>query len=397
MPILKRVRVIKKIQEGGAWRFVSLKRSGKRYGWDPRPGSYYLEWWDGGRRLREVAGDTPSQAIAAQRRKQLGLGGTQEESAAKLQAEEERRSSTPISDANEIFRAHIRAHSPDKPETVRRYRQVPDHFERLIGHRITVEAITRADIDDYKIRRQQEQSLRHKRLITPPTINFEVSTLRTFFYYLINERGVKTENPCARFKHLRDAKNKAGRRPPTYTQAQLDALFTYTDIFEKALFATLLLTGLRKRELYFLSWRDVDLTTANLRVSGEGKTGLKVRQFSRAPTCREDRSALPELIMSTSPAPTVSETGCCADVFDQLAQCQRMLTAKELANILAISPKTIYGYVERNMIPHYKIEASVRFRARDVVEWLRRHSCTRSDTVAQTLRSAPGSRMRKSA
>ena len=79
------------------------------------------------------------------------------------------------------------------------------------------------------------------------------------------------------------------------------------------------------------------------------------------------------------------------------AQCQRMLTAKELANILAISPKTIYGYVERNMIPHYKIEASVRFRARDVVEWLRRHSCTRSDTVAQTLRSAPGSRMRKSA
>ena len=48
MPILKRVRVIKKIQEGGAWRFVSLKRSGKRYVWDPRPGSYYLEWWAGG-------------------------------------------------------------------------------------------------------------------------------------------------------------------------------------------------------------------------------------------------------------------------------------------------------------------------------------------------------------
>lgn len=106
-----------------------------------------------------------------------------------------------------------------------------------------------------------------------------MSTLRTFFYYLINERGVKTENPCARFKHLRDAKNKAGRRPPTYTQAQLDALFTYTDVFEKALFATLLLTGLRKRELYFLSWRDVDLTTANLRVSGEGKTGFSPKDY----------------------------------------------------------------------------------------------------------------------
>ena len=30
MPILKRIRVIKKIQEGGAWRFISLKRAGKR-------------------------------------------------------------------------------------------------------------------------------------------------------------------------------------------------------------------------------------------------------------------------------------------------------------------------------------------------------------------------------
>jgi hypothetical protein len=54
MPIVKRVRVIKKIQESGAWRFISLKRAGKRYVWDPRPGAYYLEWWDGGQRLREV-------------------------------------------------------------------------------------------------------------------------------------------------------------------------------------------------------------------------------------------------------------------------------------------------------------------------------------------------------
>jgi integrase len=156
---------------------------------------------------------------------------------------------------------------------------VLDHFERLIGPGKHVEAITRADIDDYKIHRQQEQSLRHKRLITPPTINFEVSTLRTFFYYLINERAVKTDNPCARFKHLRDAKNKAGRRPPTSNQAQLDALFTHTDEFEKAVFATLLLTGLRKRELYFLTWRDVDLTAATLRVSGEGKIGFSPKDY----------------------------------------------------------------------------------------------------------------------
>jgi excisionase family DNA binding protein len=50
------------------------------------------------------------------------------------------------------------------------------------------------------------------------------------------------------------------------------------------------------------------------------------------------------------------------------------MTARELASILAVSPKTIYSYVERNMIPHFKIEANVRFRGRDVAEWLDRHS-----------------------
>jgi len=87
--------------------------------------------------------------------------------------------------------------------------------------------------------------------------------------------------------------------------------------------------------------------------------------------------------MATSPTSTVSESGCCGDVFDQLAQYERLLTAKELARILAISPKTIYSYVERNMIPYYKIEANVRFRAREVAEWLHDRGCLRFDTAGR--------------
>ena len=57
-----------------------------------------------------------------------------------------------------------------------------------------------------------------------------------------------------------------------------------------------------------------------------------------------------------------------------LIQSERLLTAKELAELLAVSPKTLYSYVSRNMIPHYKIEANVRFRGKDVAEWLRRRA-----------------------
>ena len=62
------------------------------------------------------------------------------------------------------------------------------------------------------------------------------------------------------------------------------------------------------------------------------------------------------------------------DVLERLIQSERLLTAKELAELLAVSPKTLYSYVSRNMIPHYKIEANVRFRGKDVAEWLRRRA-----------------------
>jgi hypothetical protein len=66
----KRVRIIKKVRiTGGPWKFISLDKIGSRYVWDKQPGYYFIEWWDGSKRRRECAGETPSQALEAQRRK----------------------------------------------------------------------------------------------------------------------------------------------------------------------------------------------------------------------------------------------------------------------------------------------------------------------------------------
>lgn len=77
--------------------------------------------------------------------------------------------------------------------------------------------------------------------------------------------------------------------------------------------------------------------------------------------------------MTTSPMQAVADFGQ-TDVFERLARCDRLLTAKELADILAISPKTLYSYVTRGMIPFFKIESNVRFRARDIADRLRKRS-----------------------
>lgn len=101
-----------------------------------------------------------------------------------------------------------------------RRRLVHSHFR---GHRILHYARTdtlSSHIDDYKIARSQES--KGKGTVTTKvaasTINFEVTVLRSFFYYLIRERGVKMENPCAHFKMLRDAKERLKSKPQAYTR-----------------------------------------------------------------------------------------------------------------------------------------------------------------------------------
>jgi len=79
-------------------------------------------------------------------------------------------------------------------------------------------------------------------------------------------------------------------------------------------------------------------------------------------------SASPTLTPAVPPAP---------DIIEHLRRSERLITARELASILSISPKTLYSYAERNMIPHFKIEANIRFRGRDVAEWLFEHASLR--------------------
>ena len=47
-----------------------------------------------------------------------------------------------------------------------------------------------------------------------------------------------------------------------------------------------------------------------------------------------------------------------------------LMTAKQLAEALAISEKTIYAYVAKGLIPFIKIQSNVRFRPQAVRQWL---------------------------
>ncbi|MDW8131389.1 MAG: tyrosine-type recombinase/integrase [Bryobacterales bacterium] len=272
--------MIKKIRLApGRWQFVTIPRSGNRYLWDARHGVYFVEWWEWARRRRERAGLTASEALEALRRKryelagELALAGRGEDPKTPRAAP-----GTPISEAAAAFFEHVRVHSPEKPSTHKRYRNALEHFERLLGGRRYVEAITRADIERYKTLRLGGQSVRG-RPVQPATVNFELGVLRTFFQFLGRELGRELENPCARFKPVRDVASRGRRAREVYTEEELERLLAAAEGEDYAALLTLALTGLREQELCWLTWEDLCLEPGREHLRVRAKPGFSPKDY----------------------------------------------------------------------------------------------------------------------
>ena len=47
-----------------------------------------------------------------------------------------------------------------------------------------------------------------------------------------------------------------------------------------------------------------------------------------------------------------------------------LITIKELSKYLQIKERTIYSWINKGIIPHYKIESTIRFKENEINEWL---------------------------
>ena len=344
----KKVRIIKKIRtEEGVWKFVSLDKVKNKYVWDTREGHYFLEWWEGKKRRRELAGQTPSEALEAQRRKRNEIIGAMVAGGRQLIQTEDEGQRLPIDTAVQIFLAHIKTHSPAKPRTLERYNEVLGHFQRLLEKKKYIEAVHRSDIDDYKNARSFENVGATKRTVSPSTINFEVSTLRTFFYFLVRKRGIKMDNPCANFKMIRSAKERLRTRPQTYTQEELGRLFEACGSIDRAIFITFLLTGLRRNELRFLAHNDVDYRRLEIHVTAKDEFLPKDYEEREIPVPQELIQILKE-IPRTSKWVFPDERG------DPLGRNEILLRLKKAAKKANVQDATLHKfrhYAESRTMP----------------------------------------------
>jgi len=66
-------------------------------------------------------------------------------------------------------------------------------------------------------------------------------------------------------------------------------------------------------------------------------------------------------------------------IAEQIEGMKRALTAPELAELLAVSEKTIYAHARANRIPSFKVGNAVRFDPKAVAVWLAGKNPSRSN------------------
>jgi len=62
---------------------------------------------------------------------------------------------------------------------------------------------------------------------------------------------------------------------------------------------------------------------------------------------------------------------------------EKLLTPESVCEMLGIRPSTLYAWTSRNQIPHYKVNGCLRFREKEIEQWLK--SKERKDIINRAL------------
>ena len=261
----------------------------------------------GRERIRLVAGDTreAAEGVLATFRRQLALQGTAP-------------APTTVAAALSEYKEYLRIHR--RPSTARRYWRVMRTFTVFLGefHPVInrLRDIKVSHLEAYKQRRfagevresdsagdrRRDERLREelieapmsgspqanarygwlgrKRLhpqVTERTINYELQCLHTFFRWAI-KRNHLFSNPASEVERFRLIKKSL---PKFLTSDDLQKFFRACTEKERRVFATMLLTGMRRGEVEYLMWPDISFELGMIFIQAKPEDGWKPKTDER--------------------------------------------------------------------------------------------------------------------
>jgi integrase len=252
---MARVNIIRQVKRDGGWKNVALERAASgRIKWPSGPGRYLIEWRQNGKRLRQAAGVTPSEALEAQRRKRLELEAAR--SGLRLAGLPEDEKALPLIQAIAGFLKDIKTFR--KRLTYQKYEHILGLFQEFIAPKDDAPKITPDDIKGFLAWRKS------KGFDPGTTLYTDRIILHNFFNTL------KLDNPVKEVPRL----PKFRKKPVAYTDVELKRFFAACDDWERAFFSLVLSTGLRRGELQTLHWSDLDLGRRQVHVTAKPEYGF---------------------------------------------------------------------------------------------------------------------------
>ena len=113
--------------------------------------------------------------------------------------------------------------------------------------------------------------------VSPRTVNYELLVLFTFFHWAI-KRNFLFQNPSAQVERFRLAKKVL---PKFMTSQDLARFFAACSPVQRRLFMTILLTGMRKGEVEYLTWEDISFELGVLFIREKPDLGWRPKTDER--------------------------------------------------------------------------------------------------------------------
>jgi len=181
-----------------------------------------------------------------------------------------------------------------RPNTFQRDKVAIKSFRQFFGDERSLDSITKEDIEKYRLWRLRE--------VNPSSVNRDMSVIAIMLDRAV-ELGFIEENPARKLKRLRD---KRERQPRAMTREELRKFFEAARqnghlLYGMAypIFLTYFFTGMRRQELLYLEWEDLDFERRKIKIQAKiekdgfvTKTGY-AREVGMSKTLAEVLSRLP--------------------------------------------------------------------------------------------------------
>ena len=221
-------------------------------------GAYYLEWWEGAKRIRLSVGKDAADASARRLQKEAELNAVNHGVAVTQNGNAN--GSRSVATAVTEFLDETRL--TKKPKTYAAYSTALKYFQESCP-KLNLHDIERKDVLKFSA------FLRDVKKQSPRSVYNKFENVMTFLKAQ-GIRGLMGKNDWPRFVE---------EEPEVYEREELETLFAVCDEQERRWYEFFLMTGMREQEVMHCSWADVSLSRSTITVRYKPEYGFSPKNY----------------------------------------------------------------------------------------------------------------------